>query len=172
MESLRASSNHGIREGFRARLILVKTVNVFPWLIDVHVMGLVVVKNNHGTNVGDDLEIITKALPTLPGDDEVRKADFKLPFVQGYGFFLILLAIIGERVIQVCHVDKNSRTLALLGWRGARLRYGELFSSIGQLPRSQVGCLSRLLDPLLVVLVLSILLRGRRRRGGYHGSLF
>jgi hypothetical protein len=39
-------------------MVLIDPAYVLPWLINLNVVGLIVIENNYGTNVGDDFKVI------------------------------------------------------------------------------------------------------------------
>jgi len=124
-------------------MILIDAVDVLPWLINLDVVGLVVIKDNYGTNVGDYFKVIVYTLAGLPGHDEVRETDLQPP-VDQLGLFLDMIGIVDRNIVHI-HISRGTRTLADLVGRGAGLRQRKLLSRASQLPRSKIGCLSCLL---------------------------
>jgi len=125
-------------------MILIDAVYVLPWLINLDVVGLVVIEDNYGTNVGNYFKVIIYTLAGLPGHDEVCETDLQPPADQ-LGLFHDMIGIVDRDVVHIRHVSRGTRTLPHLVGRGAGLRQRKLLGRASQLPHSKVGCLSCLL---------------------------
>jgi len=93
-------------------MILVGPAYVLPWLINLDVVGLIVIQNDYGTNVGDYFKVIINTLATLPGHDEICETNVQ-PFADQLLWLFFDMTSINGSVVHVRHILRGPRTRTL-----------------------------------------------------------